>query len=150
MLEAVRLSRQGMEQDHGGPFGCVIVRGDEIVGRGWNQVTTLNDPTAHAEVMAIREACHTLDSFHLSGCEIYASCEPCPMCMGAIYWARPQKVYFSNTHEDAARIGFSDSFIYEELKKKTGVRSIPMIRLSDKEAIRVFEDWMKKEDRVTY
>src|SRR5690606_13747670 len=111
--------------NEGGPFGCVIVKDDKIVGRGNNSVTSLNDPTAHAEVMAIREACKNLDTFQLTDCEIYTSCEPCPMCLGAIYWARPKVVYFANTRIDAANIGFDDSFIYDEISADISQRKIP-------------------------
>ena len=122
---AIELSRQGMKDGHGGPFGCVIVKGDEIVGEGCNQVTSSNDPTAHAEVVAIRDACKKLNSFQLSGCEIYTSCEPCPMCLGAIYWARPAKVIYANTKQDAAAIAFDDDFIYREINMVMTERKIP-------------------------
>src|ERR1700741_1895821 len=115
MREAIRLSRQKMRANQGGPFGAIIVRGDKIVGRGWNRVTSMNDPTAHAEVTAIRDACKRLKRFHLEGCDIYTSCEPCPMCMGAIYWARLRGVYYANSRQDAARIGFDDEFISTEI-----------------------------------
>jgi guanine deaminase len=150
MQEAVSLSRHGMINNHGGPFGCVIVKGDEIVGRGWNQVLSTNDPTAHAEVVAIREACKNLQTFQLDDCEIFTSCEPCPMCMGAIYWARPKKVYFANTKEDAARIGFDDSFIYGELKCDLNDRKIETIHMASEEALGVFEEWISKPDKVAY
>src|ERR1700712_2774359 len=114
MLEAIALSKNGITQNHGGPFGCVIVKDDVIVGRGNNKVTSTNDPTAHAEVVAIRDACKNLNTFQLDDCEIYTSCEPCPMCLGAIYWARPKVIYYANNREDAAAIGFDDSMIYEE------------------------------------
>ena len=129
MLEAIKLSRSGMENKEGGPFGCMIVKGDEIIGRGWNKVIVSNDPTAHAEVTAIRDACATLNSFQLEGCELYTSCEPCPMCMGAIYWARPDRVYYANTRYDAANIGFDDSMIYQEL-------TIPLERTEDQHQLR--------------
>ncbi|HNL82672.1 MAG TPA: nucleoside deaminase, partial [Chitinophagaceae bacterium] len=112
MKEAIKLSENGMKNNDGGPFGCVIVKDGKIIGRGWNKVTGTNDPTAHAEVTAIRDACKNLGTFQLDGCEIYTSCEPCPMCMGAIYWARPSKVFYANTRQDAANIGFDDSMIY--------------------------------------
>jgi tRNA(Arg) A34 adenosine deaminase TadA len=115
---AVELSRQGIEQQAGGPFGCVIVKNGVIIGEGNNQVTVTNDPTAHAEVVAIRNACKTLGSFQLEGCDVYTSCEPCPMCLGAIYWARPERVIYANTKTDAAAIDFDDQFIYDEIKKK--------------------------------
>ena len=150
MQEAVSLSRQGMTKNDGGPFGCVIVKGEEIVGRGWNQVLSTNDPTAHAEVVAIREACKNLQTFQLDDCEIFTSCEPCPMCMGAIYWARPKKVYFANTREDAAGIGFDDSFIYEELKCEVNDRKIEMVYMANEEALDVFREWFKKSDKTPY
>lgn len=150
MRKAVELSRNGVTTGEGGPFGCVVVKGDEIVGSGWNQVTSANDPTAHAEIVAIRDACTRLRSFQLTGCEIYTSCEPCPMCMGAIYWARPEKVYYANTHQDAAAAGFDDSFIYEELTAPVNNRKIPMIRVEQPEALQVFKEWKEKEDKRVY
>jgi guanine deaminase len=150
MQIAVELSRNGMENGDGGPFGAIVVRGDEIVGRGWNQVLRHNDPTAHAEVMAIREACTYLGTFQLPDCEIYTSCEPCPMCMGAIYWARPQRVYFANTKDDAAAIDFDDSFIYQELQLPHDEKKIPLIGLPIPEALEVFKDWQKKGDKTLY
>ena len=150
MREAIRLSELGMEREQGGPFGCVIVRNDGIVGRGWNQVLTTNDPTAHAEVVAIREACRNLGSFHLHDCEIFSSCEPCPMCLGAIYWSRIPTVYFANTQHDAASIGFSDAFIYDELKCAADARSLKMVPLGRTEAIRVFERWKQQGNRKLY
>lgn len=150
MLEAIKLSRYGMQQQHGGPFGCVIVKGDEIVGRGWNRVTSSNDPTAHAEVVAIRDACAKLGTFQLEGCEIYTSCEPCPMCMGAIYWARPGKVYFANTREDAAVAGFDDSFIYTELALPIDNRVIKLCNLGREEALVVFKEWLDMQDKTAY
>lgn len=150
MLEAIRLSREGMERNDGGPFGCVIVKDGTIIGRGNNRVTSNNDPTAHAEVVAIREACQTLNSFQLDGCELYTSCEPCPMCLGAIYWARPEKVYYACTREDAARVGFDDDFIYAELQKELRDRSIPVQQLMREDALLVFQDWMLKADKIKY
>ena len=150
MLEAIKLSRSGMENKDGGPFGCIIVKGDEIIGRGWNKVIVENDPTAHAEVTAIRDACATLNSFQLEGCELYTSCEPCPMCMGAIYWARPDRVYYANTRDDAANIGFDDSMIYEEMGMELAKRKIPIISLGRTEAIKVFEEWINKSDKTLY
>ena len=150
MREAIRLSRQGMLNNEGGPFGCVIVKGEEIIGRGWNQVTSLHDPTAHAEVVAIRDACIRLNSFQLEGCEIYTSCEPCPMCMGAIYWARPAKVYFGNTRADAAAAGFDDSFIYTELALPVNERQITTTNMGGEEARVVFKEWMDKQDKTVY
>ena len=150
MLEAIELSRKGIAESQGGPFGCVIVRGDEVVGRGWNQVTSTNDPTAHAEVVAIREACKHLKTFQLEDCEVFTSCEPCPMCMGAIYWARPKKVYYGNSREDAASIGFDDSLIYRELTAGINDRRIEMICLCSGEAFEVFEEWRQKPDKTHY
>jgi guanine deaminase len=150
ILEAIQLSRNGMLNNDGGPFGCVVVRGDEIVGRGNNRVTSTNDPTAHAEVVAIRDACKNLHTFQLDDCEIYTSCEPCPMCMGAIYWARPKKVYYANTRVDAAAIGFDDSLIYDELVLPLEQRKIAIECIGRDEAIKVFEDWSKKSDKVEY
>ena len=150
MLEAVELSRKGLSGLEGGPFGCVIVRGDEVVGRGWNKVTSTNDPTAHAEVVAIREACETLGSHQLTGCEVYTSCEPCPMCMGALYWARPDRIYYGNTREDAAAIGFDDSMIYDELNTDISQRRISMINLGNTEASEVFREWQASEAKKHY
>ena len=150
MAEAIALSSKGIEGNEGGPFGCVIVRGEEVVGRGNNMVTSTNDPTAHAEVVAIRDACKNLGSFQLNDCEVYTSCEPCPMCMGAIYWARPKVVYYANNRSDAAAIGFDDSFIYDELSCDLHHRKIKIIPLLRDEAITVFEKWKSKEDKVEY
>lgn len=150
MKEAIRLSEQGMMNNQGGPFGCVIVKDNEIVGRGCNSVTSTNDPTAHAEVMAIRDACKNLQTFQLCECEIYTSCEPCPMCMGAIYWARPKKVYYANSRQDAADIGFDDSMIYEELKCDPSKRKIPITAICRNEAFEIFEKWAAKQDKLPY
>jgi len=150
MQEAITLSAKGIKSNQGGPFGCIIVKGNEIVGRGNNQVTSTNDPTAHAEVVAIRDACKNLGTFQLCDCEVYTSCEPCPMCMGAIYWARPKKVYFANTRTDAAAIGFDDSMIYDELTCEHAGRKIPILSLGRNEALKVFEQWKNKEDKIEY
>ena len=150
MQEAIDLSRKGIHSNEGGPFGCVIVKGEEIVGRGWNQVTSSNDPTAHAEIVAIREACNRLDSFQLSGCEVYTSCEPCPMCMGAIYWARPMQVFYANSRQDASLIGFDDSFIYEELTCAVDKRKIPMTRVFSETALHIFNEWANKNNKIKY
>ena len=150
MLEAIKLSRSGMENKDGGPFGCIIVKGDEIIGRGWNKVIVENDPTAHAEVTAIRDACATLNSFQLEGCELYTSCEPCPMCMGAIYWARPDRIYYANTRYDAANIGFDDSMIYKELTCTIEERKICMEHINREAAVKVFEEWRDKPDKTVY
>ncbi|HZV42991.1 MAG TPA: nucleoside deaminase [Saprospiraceae bacterium] len=150
MLEAIRLAKEGMDQGNGGPFGCVIVKNGVIIGRGNNQVTSTNDPTAHAEIVAIRDACQHLNSFQLEACEIYASCEPCPMCLGAIYWARPTKVYYGCSKEDAALIDFDDSFIYTEISKSLDDRHIGMEQLLREEALKVFIDWAGKTDKMKY
>ena len=150
MQQAISLSAGGIALNQGGPFGCVVVKGDKIVGQGNNQVTSTNDPTAHAEVIAIRDACKNLQTFQLTGCEIYTSCEPCPMCMGAIYWARPDKVYYANTRTDAANIGFDDSMIYQELAAEVKDRKIPVISLGRAAAIKVFDEWKNKEDKIKY
>lgn len=149
--EAIALSLKGMERNDGGPFGCVIVKNGEIVGRGNNRVTSTNDPTAHAEVVAIREACQRLGSFQLDGCTLYTSCEPCPMCLGAIYWARPDRIVFAATREDAAKAGFDDQLIYDELPLPPEQRRIPThARLLRNEAQAVFHAWTEKPDKTTY
>ena len=150
MMEAITLSQNGVRNNQGGPFGCIVVKGEKIVGRGNNKVTSSNDPTAHAEVVAIRDACKNLGNFQLDGCEIYTSCEPCPMCLGAIYWARPKIVYFANNRADAAGIGFDDSMIYEELGIDLEKRKIPIINLLREDALKVFEEWQEKEDKIKY
>lgn len=147
---AVDLSRKGMENGDGGPFGSIVVKGEEVVGRGWNQVLLLNDPTAHAEVVAIRDACKQLGTFQLHDCEIFTSCEPCPMCLGAIYWARPQRVYFANTKDDAAAIDFDDSFIYKEIAVPHSDKKIPFISFPDADALQVFREWKEKGDKTLY
>jgi guanine deaminase len=150
MQEAIRLGIEGMRNNEGGPFGCVIVKDNIIVGRGWNKVVATTDPTAHAEVVAIRDACKNLHSFQLEDCEVYTSCEPCPMCLGAIYWARPKSVYYANTREDAATIGFDDNMIYEELEKKLEERKLVMQCLGREHAIKMFEEWSVKADKNCY
>lgn len=150
MAMAVELSARGMRSGEGGPFGSIVVRGDEVVGEGWNQVLTHNDPTAHAEVVAIRDACRRLGTFQLTDCEIFTSCEPCPMCFGAIYWARPQRVFFANTKEDAAAIEFDDSFIYHELELPYCDKKIPFIPMPEEAAREVFREWADKSDRKLY
>lgn len=150
MKEAISLSEKGVQDNEGGPFGCIIVKDNKVIGRGNNKVTSTNDPTAHAEIIAIREACKSLGEFQLEGCEIYTSCEPCPMCLGAIYWARPQIIYYANTREDAAKIGFDDSMIYEEMKADVKSRKIPAIHLGLKEAQKVFKKWSQKNDKTGY
>lgn len=150
MHEAILLSQQAIDKNEGGPFGCVIVKGDEIVGRGSNKVTTSNDPTAHAEVVAIRDACKNLGTFQLDDCEVYTSCEPCPMCLGAIYWARPKAIYYANNRNDAANAGFDDSMIYDEINCPIDDRKISMKQLSGEEANKVFKSWINKQDKIKY
>ncbi|WP_456437733.1 nucleoside deaminase [Psychroserpens sp.] len=150
MQEAVNAALKGMNNNEGGPFGCVIVKDGKIIGRGNNKVTSTNDPTAHAEVTAIRDACKNLGSFQLDGCEIYTSCEPCPMCLGAIYWARPDKVYYGSNQVDAANIGFDDEFIYKEIPLPYSERSIPFEQLAREIALKPFQEWTKKEDKTEY
>ncbi|WP_276496155.1 nucleoside deaminase [Pontibacter litorisediminis] len=150
MREAISLSIEKMKEGFGGPFGAVIVRNGMVVARGYNNVLHTHDPTAHAEVEAIRSASHTLGTHDLSDCEIYASSQPCPMCLGAIYWARLRKVYYGNPHQEAARIGFDDSFIYEELEKPLEQRRIPMEQLLPQEAREAFKLWEQKEDKQPY
>ena len=150
MQEAIALPKTGMKNNNGGPFGCVIVKGDEIIGRGNNKVHCNNDPSAHAEITAIRDACKNLGNFQLEGCEIYSSCEPCPMCLGAIYWARPAVIYYANTREDAANINFDDSMIYEEMKVNIINRKIPMISLSREKALEIFKQWSSKVNKNVY
>lgn len=150
MRQAIGLSRRKMQEGAGGPFGAVIVRDGTIVGEGWNQVTSANDPTAHAEIVAIRDACRRLGSFSLKGCTIYTSCEPCPMCLSAIYWARFDRMFYANTRDEAAAIGFDDAFLYTEVALPMQSRSLPSARLLDREALDVFEEWAAKPDRVPY
>ena len=147
---AVELSRQGMQEGNGGPFGCVIVMDAEIIAEGVNMVTSSNDPTAHAEVVAIREACKKLNTFQLNGCQVYTSCEPCPMCLGAIYWARPERVVYANTRYDAAAIQFDDEFIYQEINTDMVRRKIPFVHQPHPLALEVFDEWKKLQDRKKY
>jgi len=149
MLKAIRLSVENVESG-GGPFGAVIVKDGKEVASGANQVTKKKDPTAHAEVTAIRKAAKKLNDFNLSGCEIYTSCEPCPMCLSAIYWARIDKVYYANTKADAKAIGFDDSFIYEQLELPEKQRSIPVVKMLRDEAIKAFQIWQETEDKTEY
>ena len=149
MREAIRLSMENVANG-GGPFGAVIARGGEIIATGVNRVTASNDPTAHAEVSAIRRAAQALGTLNLAGCEIFTSCEPCPMCLGAIYWARLDRVYYANTKADARDIGFDDSFIYDELALPRDSRRLPSVPMMRDEAIKVFEEWARKEDKVEY
>lgn len=150
MLEAVSAALKGMDNNEGGPFGCVIVKDGKIVGRGNNKVTSNNDPTAHAEIIAIRDACKNLNSFQLEGCIIYTSCEPCPMCFGAIYWARPDKVFYGCNQQDAADIDFDDEFIYKEIELPYNKRSIPFEQVARDIAIEPFQKWRTKEDKTVY
>jgi guanine deaminase len=151
MYLAFEEARIGMGEGHGGPFGCVVVKGEEIVGRGHNRVLATNDPTAHAEMVAIRDACAGLRHFQLHGCEVYCSCEPCPMCFGALYWARPDKIFYANTRKDAADIGFDDDFIYEQLNiESLEKRKIPLYKIELPEAITLFTDWKKLPDKGLY
>ncbi len=150
MLRAIELAENGLKTDAGGPFGAVVVKNGEIIGEGWNCVTSTNDPTAHAEISAIRKACKELDSFQLEGCVLFTSCEPCPMCLGAIYWARLEKIFFGCTREDAAAVGFDDEFIYEEISRDLDERKIDTINFMRNEALSVFEQWEKKADKIEY
>ncbi len=150
MREAIRLSIQMMRRGKGGPFGAVVVRNGKIVGRGSNQVTSANDPTAHAEIVAIREACQRLKTFQLDDCDLYTSCEPCPMCLSAIYWARPRNVFYANTRKDAAKIGFDDDFIYREVALPIAKRTLKLKQLLRKEALAAFAEWQRKTDKVLY
>ncbi|MFO1024863.1 MAG: nucleoside deaminase [Acetobacteraceae bacterium] len=150
MRRAIALSLEMMRSGRGGPFGAVIVKDGQIIAEGCNQVTSLNDPTAHGEVVAIRAACQALRTFDLTGAEIYSSCEPCPMCLGAIYWARIGKLYFANDRHDAAKIGFLDDFLYHEIPLPPEKRAIPTVRLLREEGWAAFEEWMRKPDKIEY
>lgn len=150
MRRALELARRHMNCGGGGPFGAVIVKDGGIIAEGWNQVTSRNDPTAHAEVVAIRQACAKLGRFHLHGCEIYTSCEPCPMCLGSIYWARLDRIYYASTRVEASAIGFDDASIYQELELPLDQRRIPAFRLLEDEAVIAFKEWEAKPDKVRY
>lgn len=150
MARAIQLSIENVVSGRGGPFGAVIVRGESIVAEGVNRVTESNDPTAHAEILAIREACSKLRVFELKECEIYTSCEPCPMCLGAIYWTRLPRVYFGNLASDAAGIGFDDSFIYREITQDFRTRSIQMIPMMREQALAAFRAWDAKPNKIAY
>ena len=150
MREAIKLAESGMRNRRGGPFGCVVVRKGEVIGRGHNRVTSTNDPTAHAEVVAIRDACANLETFQLEDCELYTSCEPCPMCLAAIYWARIPKVFYGNTRADAAAIGFDDDFIYQQVPLPPEKRAIAMKPLLRDETMAAFREWTAKTDKVRY
>ena len=149
MKRAIELSIESVSKG-GGPFGSVIVKSNKIIAEGSNKVTFSNDPTAHGEIVAIRESCKKLNTFTLKGCELYSTCEPCPMCLSAIYWARIDKIYYANTRDDAKKIDFDDSLIYSEFQKKIHERKIPMIQIMRKEALQAFELWDKKTDKVKY
>ena len=150
MQEAIDLSINNVKSNNGGPFGAVVVKDGKIIARGYNQVTASNDPTAHAEVVAIREACKVLGTFQLTNCEIYTSCEPCPMCLGAIYWARPSRVYYANTKEDAAAIQFDDDFIYKEIAKPIQYRELQFKQVMRKEAQAAFDLWKNNSNKIEY
>lgn len=148
--KAIKLSLENVQTGKGGPFAAIIVKDNNIIASGTNLVTSLNDPTAHAEIIAIREACKILGTFHLEGCEIYSSCEPCPMCLGAIYWARLAKIFIASIMQDAADVGFDDAFIYSEFSKQISERKIPMVLMPQNEALAVFKEWKEKKDKVKY
>lgn len=150
LRRAIEISREKMNEGAGGPFGAVIVKDNKIIAEGWNMVTSSNDPTAHGEIVAIRDACKALNTFSLTGCELYTSAEPCPMCISAIYWARIRTVYYGNRVEDAASIGFDDKFIYEELSLPIESRYLKMEQHLHNEAYKVFEEWKNKVDKVEY
>lgn len=150
MMRAIELARSGMDSGDGGPFGCVVAKDGKIIAEGNNRVTSTNDPTAHAEVVAIRNACKSLDAFQLDGCSIYTSCEPCPMCLGAIYWARPAQVFYACTREDAAAVGFDDDLIYRELAMPNEERERVMINLLRDEGVALFAAWDAKPDKIEY
>lgn len=150
MEEAIKMAQLNLKDNKGGPFGAVIVKDGEIIARGSNMVTVLSDPTAHAEVVAIREACQALNDFQLTGCDIYCSCEPCPMCLGAIYWARPARVFYAANRNDAAAAGFDDEFIYEELNVATDQRRIRTLQLGREKAVEVLQEWVKTDRKIPY
>lgn len=150
MARAIELSVENVRSGNGGPFAAVVVQKGQIIAEGTNQVTSTNDPTSHAEIVAIRKACQVLNHFQLTGCEIYTTCEPCPMCMATIYWARPARVYFASTAEDAARFGFDDDFIGKELRLSWSQRKLPMTQIMRKEALAVFPLWEQKTDKIKY
>jgi len=150
MREAIRLSLVNISKREGGPFGAVVVKDGKIIAEGSNKVTSANDPTAHAEIEAIRAACKILNSFTLAGCDIYTSCEPCPMCLSAIHWARIERIYYGNTRQDAAALNFDDEFLYDEIGKEIHERKIPMLQLLNNEAKVVFKTWEEKEDKIHY
>ena len=150
MQRAAEISRQKMLAGEGGPFGAVVVRNDSIIGEGWNRVTSTADPTAHAEIVAIRDACSRVGSFTLEGALIYTSCEPCPMCLAAIWWARISRIYYANTRNDAARIGFDDAEIYQEVTRDLTDRRIPLVHCPNQEAVQAMREWTEKQDKIPY
>ena len=149
MMKAIELSIESVKSGTG-PFGALIVKDNKIISEGYNKVTSANDPTSHAEIVAIRNACKILNNFSLKGCNLYTTCEPCPMCLSAIYWSRINKIYYANTRSDAQKIDFSDALIYEELNKTIKERKIPMHQMMREEALKAFEMWDKKEDKIKY
>ena len=150
MKEAIGLAEENLKSNLGGPFGAVVVKDGKIIGKGGNRVTSQNDPTAHAEIVAIREASKNLGTFDLSGCEIYTSCEPCPMCLSAIYWAHLDKLFYAATKDDAAKANFDDSMIYEEISKPKDQRKLQSVQLMREDAVKVFEKWIEKKDKIPY
>lgn len=150
MARAIHLSMENVQSGRGGPFGAVVVKDGALIGEAANQVTSMNDPTAHAEVLAIRAACKKLGTFELEGCEIYTSCEPCPMCFGAIYWARLSRVYYANLHADASKIGFDDTLIYREIALPHSRRKIPMVQMMREQALAAFRAWQNKPNKIEY
>ncbi|HEY4065212.1 MAG TPA: nucleoside deaminase [Puia sp.] len=150
LRQAIELAREGINGGMGGPFGCIIVKDGVVIGKGCNRVTSTNDPTAHAEVVAIRDACHHLHDYQLTDCDVYASCEPCPMCLGALYWARPRRVVFASTRDEAAEAGFDDALIYREISLAPGERKIPFVQRSLAEAAALFMLWKEKGNRKLY
>jgi tRNA(Arg) A34 adenosine deaminase TadA len=150
MARAIALAVANVREGRGGPFAALVLRGDDVLAEGTNLVTSTSDPTAHAEIVAIRAACRKLGNFQLSGCDLFTSCEPCPMCMGAIYWARPARVWYAALREDAARFGFDDGFIYDELQAPLHLRAIPMSGLMREEALQAFEEWEARPEKIRY
>ena len=150
MSKVIRMSLENVREGRGGPFAALVVKDGQIVGAGTNQVTSANDPTAHAEIVAIREASKLLETFQLTGCDVYCTCEPCPMCLGALYWARPSRIFYAATRQDAADIGFSDAFIYDQLELPVTKRSLPMSQIMRQEALVAFQYWKQKPDKITY
>lgn len=150
MQTAIKLAQQSIDEKNGGPFGAIVFRDGKLIGKGINQVTSLNDPTAHAEVNAIRDACQNLQTFDLSGSEIYTTCEPCPMCLGAIYWAKIDKIYYAANREDAAKAGFIDEYIYKEFSLPRERRNLASFQVLKDEALKIFDNWNKKENKIPY